>query len=208
MRLWSASLRYAWDDGLVDCTKRLQKLSRTKKHVCMITLITWGKHRTHFKDFSIFTEDGCNFWQSYFKCRRVTWRAFSVESLFPRLLYYSLCSDMFLSPSPKFPSFRERSKARDCDLPWGWVKDSPHPPFLERWAVPPHLFILYTPESLIFPWINWLSADRADVSSFQPYFGLSGQINKCSTAGSMDSLCRQKKEGKKTWKLYWSCSLK
>lgn len=55
------------------------------------------------------------------------WRASCVESLFPLLLGYLLCSDMFLSPSPKFPSFRERSEARDCDLPWGWVKDSPPP---------------------------------------------------------------------------------
>ena len=67
------------------------------------------------------------------------------------LLCSSLCSDMFLSPSPKFPSFRERSEARHCDPAWGWVgwvKGSPPPSlpsFPERWAVPsPSLYFVYT----------------------------------------------------------------
>lgn len=145
---------------------------------------------------TFFTESCSNFWRAYFKCRCVTWRAACVESLFPRLFCSSLCSDMFLSPSPKFPSFRERSEARDCDLPWGWVKDSPLPPCLERWAIPPHLFILYTPESLILSWINWQRAERAAVSSFQLYFGLFGLINKCSAGGCMESLCMRKRREK------------
>lgn len=72
-----------------------------------------------------------------------------VESLFPLLLFHSLCSDMSLSPSPKFPSFTEGSEARDCDLPWGWVKDSPPSSAPSEMGRPPRLFILYTPESLI-----------------------------------------------------------
>ena len=115
-----------------------------------------------------------------------------VKSLFLLLLWYSLCSDMFLSPSSKFPSLREKSEVRDCDLPWGWVKDSLPPP-----PPPLHLLILYTPESLILSWINWQSAERAAVSSFQLYFGLFRKINKCSSDGCMESLCLQKKKSGK-----------
>lgn len=74
----------------------------------------------------------------------------------------------------------------------GWRTPHLHP-FPERCAVPPHLFILYTPESLILSWINWQSAERAAVSSFQLYFGLFARINKCSTASCMESLWVQKK---------------
>lgn len=65
------------------------------------------------------------------------------------------------SPSPKFPPFRERSEVRDSDLPRGWVKDSPHPS--PPWEIHcfPHFFILYTPESLILPWLTWQRAERA-----------------------------------------------
>lgn len=101
----------------------------------------------------------------------------------PVFLFYLLCSDMFLPPSPKFPSFRVRSEASDCDLPWGWVKDSPPTSLLKRMAVSPHLFILYTPESLLLPWIHWQSAERkAAGSSFHFCFVLFGQINKFPAA--------------------------
>lgn len=54
------------------------------------------------------------------------------------------CSDMFLSPSPKFPSFRERSEVRDSDLPRGWVKDSPPPsPPWEMCCPPISLFCIH-----------------------------------------------------------------
>lgn len=77
----------------------------------------------------------------------------------------------------------------------GWR--TPHlPPFPERWAVPPHLFILYTPESLILSWITWQCVERAAVSSFQLYFGMLRRINKCSAAGCMESLCMEKKKEK------------
>lgn len=144
-----------------------------------------------------------NFWRLCFGCRCVMWHASCVESLFPLLLGYLLCSDMFLSPSPKFPSFRERSEARDCDPPWGWVKDSPPPSLPERWAVPPLLFILYTPESLFLSWITWQCAERAAVSSFQLYFGLFRWINKCFTGGCMQSLCVDLKKGKMELFPFW-----
>lgn len=109
-----------------------------------------------------------------------------------RLSFYLLCSDMFLSPSPKFPSFRARSEVRDSDLPRGWVKDSPPPS--PPWEMccplaPLHLFILYTPESLILAWITWQRAERAAASGFRLYFGLLGWTNKCPAACYMESLC-------------------
>lgn len=134
-RLWSASLRYARDDGPADCTKRRERGCRNCPGL-LNRMYVWLHYNMGLKfDFIAkvkllfsFTEDCSDLRRPCFKCRRVTWRAACVDSLFPRLLCCSLCSDMFLSPSSKFPSFRERSEARDCDLPWGWVKDSPPPP--------------------------------------------------------------------------------
>ena len=75
---------------------------------------------------------------------------------------------------------------------WGGWK-APHlPPSLPSLRDGPflrHLFILYTPESLLLSRIDWQSAERAAVSSFLLHFGLFGQINKCSTGGCMESLC-------------------
>lgn len=70
---------------------------------------------------------------------------FLLESLFLPLSFYLPCLDMFLSPSPKFPSFRERSEVRDSDLPRGWVKDSlPPSPSWEMCCTPPPLYFVYT----------------------------------------------------------------
>lgn len=135
--------------------------ARTKNHfyylhVCVIMLMTWvGKTWTHNAFHFRFCHKMCttfffyqgfwNFWRPCFGCRCVMWHASCVESLFPLLLGYLLCSDMFLSPSPKFPSFRERSEARDCDPPWGWVKDS-SPPSLpwEKGCSSSSLYFVYT----------------------------------------------------------------
>lgn len=121
----------------------------------------------------------------FFRCRYAS----CVASLFSPLSFYLLCSDMFLSPSPKFPSFRARSEVRDSDLPWGWVKDSPPPSPPWEMFCSPHFFILYTPESLILPWLTWQCAERAAVSGFWLYFRLFGWINKCPAASCVESLC-------------------
>lgn len=98
-----------------------------------------------------FTEDCFNYWQFYFKCRCITWRAACVESLFPLLL--TLLRHVSLS-HPKFPSFRERSEARDCDLPWGWVKDAPLTSL--SWEIGfsyPSLYFVYT-------WVPYSFSDQ------------------------------------------------
>lgn len=123
-----------------------------------------------FKVILSFTGDCSNLWRSYFKSRCVTWRAACVESLFPLLLCYSLCSDMFLSPSSKFPSFRERSEARDCDLPWGWVKD--FPPRSLPWEMGCSLFCIHL--SLLF---SLGSTDRVQKELLYP---VSSSIFDCS----------------------------
>lgn len=105
-----------------------------------------------------------------------------------------LCSDMFFSPSPKFPSFRERSEVRDSDLPRGWVKDSPPPSPPWEMFCSPHFFILYTPESLILPWLTWQCVERAAISGFWLYFRLFGWIDKCPAASCVESLCVKMKE--------------
>lgn len=130
------------------------------------------------------------------------WRASCVDSLFPLLLCRSPCSDTSPSPSPKFPSFRAGSEVRDCDLPSGWVKDSPPPtpsmrdgpaPFL----FPIPLFCIHLTPFFLLPWITWQCAERAAVSGFSLYFGLFPEINKGSCARCMEPLCRQKKKKKK-----------
>lgn len=130
----------------------------------------------------------------FFRCRYAS----CVKSLFPPLSFYLLCSDMFLSPSPKFPSFRERSEVRDSDLPRGWVKDSPPPSPPGEMCCSPHFFILYTPESLILPWLTWQCAERAAVSGFWLYFRLFGWINKYPAASCVESLCVKMKEKNST----------
>lgn len=84
----------------------------------------------------------------------------------------------------------------------GWR--TPHLPlFPERWAVPPLLFILYTPESPFLSWITWQCVERAAVSSFQLYFGLFRWINKCFTGGCMESLCMDLKKRKMELFPFW-----
>lgn len=104
------------------------------------------------------------------------WRASCVcDSLFPLLLCCSLCSDTFPSPSPKFPSFRARSEARDCDLPSGWVKDSPPPALTMRdGPIPsPSLYFVYT-------WPPFFSLGSPDNVQKELPYPVSSSILDCS----------------------------
>lgn len=151
---------------------------------------------------SSFTEEFYNFWRSH-------------DVLCGMLLESSLCSlcssatclaETCFCPPPLNSLLSERGQRPGTVTYPGGGWRTPHlPSFHERWAVPPHLFILYTPESLILSWITWQCVERAAVSSFQLYFGLFRRINKCSTAGCMESLCMKKekeKKGKPYWKLW------
>lgn len=168
----------------------------------MITFLTRGQNLVSNSDI-------CNInyflihWGLFdFKCRCVTWRAPCVESLFPLLLCDSLCSDMFLSPSPKFPSFRERSEARDCDLPWGWVKPPPHhhplPSLRDGLFLSISLFCIH-----LSPLFSLGSSDRVQKELVYP---VSSSISDCShrsisapQSDCMESLCvEKKKRGKKS----------
>lgn len=111
-----------------------------------------------------------------------------VESLFPPLSFSLLCSDMFLSPSPKFPSFRERSEVRDSDLPRGWVKDSPPPsPPWEMCCSSISLFCIHlsllsslgSPDN-VQKELSYLVSDD---------FRLFGWLYTCPAASCVESLC-------------------
>lgn len=74
---------------------------------------------------------------------------------------------MFLSPSPKFPPFRERSHAKDCDLPWGWARVLPLPFPLEIRCVSPSLYFVYT-------WVPYALLDQLTVQK-KPLYPVSSQ---------------------------------
>lgn len=102
---------------------------------------------------------------------------------------------MFPSPSPEFPSFRGRSEVRDCDLPWGWVEDSPLLPFFERWAfLPISLFCIH-----LSPLFSLGSTDRVQKELQYPVSScILDSSNGSITAPQLRvSLCLRK--NKKKW---------
>lgn len=121
---------------------------------------------------------------------------FLLESLFLPLSFYLPCLDMFLSPSPKFPSFRERSEVRDSDLPRGWVKDSlPPSPSWEMCCPPPPISLFCIHLSLLS------SLGSPDNVQKDSWYSVSASILDWS-AGPMGpvvwSHCVGKNKGKKT----------
>lgn len=129
----------------------------------------------------------------------------NVDVLRGRLLVSSLCSlcssstysaqTCFSVPPPNSHLSERCQRSGTVTYPGGGWRTPHLPPLHERQAVPPHLFVLYTPESLILSWITWQRAERAAGSSFQLCFGLFQRINKGSTV--VWSHCAWKWRGKK-----------
>lgn len=165
MRLWSASLRYACDDREADYRKKRQE--RGCRNCSELKKIPPKKTHSHYfvnvglDSVSLFS--GANFTVVVFSfsdnCCEFDDPTLNVDVLLSVLPVLSLCSCCSSSTCSAHTCFSlpplnsllwEKSKVRDCDLPWGWVKDS-LPSFSWEMCPPPSLYFVYTwiPSSLL-----------------------------------------------------------